>query len=257
MKCPKCGYLGFEDLDRCRHCGYDFSLMAAATPPVAAAAPGALGTFPEDDLPLFGPPIPDEVPLITRPSPPRPPLSVRRATPEVRRAAPTPMRTPMLDLEPPATPTLDDIPEAGEPAARPLEDAALGARAAALAIDVAVLALIDAAVVYLTLEVLGLGFGDIRLLSPGPLGAFLLALNGAYLVAFTAGGQTLGKMAAGIRVVAVDARRSVNLSRAFARECLWVVLAVPAGLGLLPGVLSRDRRGLHDRLAGTRVIRAL
>src|SRR5262245_29524070 len=26
MKCPKCGYLGFETSDRCRHCGYDFSL---------------------------------------------------------------------------------------------------------------------------------------------------------------------------------------------------------------------------------------
>ena len=26
MKCPKCGYLGFESGDRCRNCGYDFSL---------------------------------------------------------------------------------------------------------------------------------------------------------------------------------------------------------------------------------------
>lgn len=28
MKCPKCGYLGFESGDRCRNCGYDFSLPA-------------------------------------------------------------------------------------------------------------------------------------------------------------------------------------------------------------------------------------
>src|SRR5215510_7647625 len=26
MKCPKCGYLGFERVERCRNCGYDFSL---------------------------------------------------------------------------------------------------------------------------------------------------------------------------------------------------------------------------------------
>src|SRR5438876_10475376 len=26
MKCPKCGYLGFEPVDRCRNCGFDFSL---------------------------------------------------------------------------------------------------------------------------------------------------------------------------------------------------------------------------------------
>ena len=27
MKCPKCNYLGFETGDRCRHCGYNFSLI--------------------------------------------------------------------------------------------------------------------------------------------------------------------------------------------------------------------------------------
>src|SRR6058998_691319 len=26
MKCPKCGYLGFERVERCRNCGYEFSL---------------------------------------------------------------------------------------------------------------------------------------------------------------------------------------------------------------------------------------
>ena len=34
--------------------------------------------------------------------------------------------------------------------------------------------------------------------------AFLLVQNVGYLVAFTVGGQTLGKMAAGIKVVAGD-----------------------------------------------------
>ena len=33
MKCPKCHYLGFETGDRCKHCGYDFSLMAPASEP--------------------------------------------------------------------------------------------------------------------------------------------------------------------------------------------------------------------------------
>lgn len=34
MKCPKCSYLGFETGDRCRNCGYDFSLIldSKATP---------------------------------------------------------------------------------------------------------------------------------------------------------------------------------------------------------------------------------
>ena len=33
MKCPKCGYLGFEAVDRCRNCGYDFSLTPSAALP--------------------------------------------------------------------------------------------------------------------------------------------------------------------------------------------------------------------------------
>jgi uncharacterized RDD family membrane protein YckC len=33
MKCPKCGYLGFETTDRCRNCQYDFSLSAPSSEP--------------------------------------------------------------------------------------------------------------------------------------------------------------------------------------------------------------------------------
>jgi uncharacterized RDD family membrane protein YckC len=33
MKCPKCGYLGFETTDRCRNCQYDFSLAPFAHEP--------------------------------------------------------------------------------------------------------------------------------------------------------------------------------------------------------------------------------
>jgi uncharacterized RDD family membrane protein YckC len=45
MKCPKCGYLGFETSDRCRNCGYDFSLAAESSgaselPLHATAGPG-------------------------------------------------------------------------------------------------------------------------------------------------------------------------------------------------------------------------
>ena len=30
MRCPKCSYLSYDDVERCRNCGYDFSL--ATTP---------------------------------------------------------------------------------------------------------------------------------------------------------------------------------------------------------------------------------
>jgi uncharacterized RDD family membrane protein YckC len=126
----------------------------------------------------------------------------------------------------------------------------------AVVIDVLILAIIDAVVVYFTVQICGLTLNDLGVLPKGPLVAFLLVQNGGYLVAFTAGGQTLGKMALGIRVVPSESTSTLDLGRAFLRTVMWVILAVPAGLGFVSAVVSRDHRGLHDRFAGTRVVRA-
>jgi uncharacterized RDD family membrane protein YckC len=40
------------------------------------------------------------------------------------------------------------------------------------------------------------------------------------------------------------------------RTAAWLVLAIPAGLGFITALFSPDHRGLHDRIAGTRVVRA-
>jgi uncharacterized RDD family membrane protein YckC len=127
---------------------------------------------------------------------------------------------------------------------------------AAVAIDLGLLAAVDALVVYFTMKICGLTSADLHMLPLAPLIAFLVVQNGGYLVAFTAGGQTLGKMAAGIRVVGDAPGDPVDLGRAVLRELLWLVLAVPAGLGFLSALFSADRRGLHDRFARTRVVRA-
>jgi len=316
MKCPKCGYLGFEDVQRCRNCGYDFSLSppsptpdltirrdadtpsplddlilvdnaTAPLPPrmtdlaadvdrtlgaedVPASAPGlATSRSPGPrtreasaplELPLFGPPIPDDEPLITRPSPPRAPLAVRRSTPDVPRMRAEQPRAPMLDLSNDAS-LADESPVAGQSAPAwtndgSPRDAPVAARLIAVVIDLLILAIIDAVVVYFTVQICGITLNDLGVLPKGPLMAFLLVQNGGYLVAFTAGGQTLGKMALGIRVVPSESTSTLDLGRAFLRTVMWVILAVPAGLGFVSAVVSRDHRGLHDRFAGTRVIRA-
>jgi uncharacterized RDD family membrane protein YckC len=135
------------------------------------------------------------------------------------------------------------------------ENAGIGARLVAVIIDVLILAVTDVAVVYFTMQILDLSMADLWMLPKGPLLAFLLVQNGGYLVAFTAGGQTLGKMVAGIRVVPEGSEASLDLGRAFLRTLMWLLLAVPAGLGFLTALFSRDHRGLHDRFAGTRVVR--
>jgi uncharacterized RDD family membrane protein YckC len=302
MKCPKCGYLGFEHVERCRNCGYDFSLTAAAVPPdlslrlddsagplddlalidrsTPKPAPRAMidarpdldrlvgfppSTPPEDsERPLFGSPAPDDEPLITRASAPRQPLAVRRATPEVPRVRPGQPRIQSLDLgiddtlgEPPAGPRVVTRRGSHHTNAAPAETqpAGLGARFVAVAIDTVILAAIDVAVIYFTLQICGITVDELGILPKGPLIAFLLVQNVGYLVTFTAGGQTLGKMATGIRVVSAEPDGSLDLGRAFLRELMWLVLAFPAGLGLVSALFSRDRRGLHDRFAGTRVVR--
>jgi uncharacterized RDD family membrane protein YckC len=325
MKCPKCGYLGFERADRCRNCQYDFSLAspipdpdltirrepeqhanaleelslidaasswgapperlreeadldrlfgapepnfhAASAPQVSTAGIAAVPrTASVEELPLFGPPIPDDEPLITRASPPRTPLAVRRRTPDVPR---------LRSEVPPRTPTLDLALEiADDPSMMPVvlpadrttvkvwndaaqsEDAGIGARLVAVVLDLLILAIVDVAVIYFTMQLCYLTADDLWVLPKGPLLAFFLLQNGGYLVAFTAGGQTLGKMATGIRVVQSESDASLDLGRAFLRTLMWAVLAVPAGLGFLTALFSRDHRGLHDRFAGTRVVRA-
>ena len=262
MKCPKCGYLGYDHVDRCRNCGYEFSLATPAAGGELTLRPGVAEERAPDDLPLFGLPVEDDVPLITRASPPRPPLAVRRATPEVPRLRAETLRTPVLDFPPPEerrpagrAPTPARAPAPALAPQAPAEAAGFWRRGAALLVDGVLLLGVDAAVIYFTMQVCGLGLREVRVLPKAPLLVFLLAQNAAYLVAFTLGGQTLGKMAAGIRVVAEDAGERLGLGRCVLRTLVWGALAVPAGLGFLSIFFGRDHRGLHDRFAGTRVVR--
>ena len=137
-----------------------------------------------------------------------------------------------------------------------LEPASMLSRLVAAAVDLTILAVIDIVVIYFTMQICGLTIDDLSVLPKGPLLAFLLVQNGGYLVAFTAGGQTLGKMAAGIKVVASESDATLDIGHSILRTAVWAALAVPAGLGFLTAFFSRDRRGLHDRRAGTRVVRA-
>ena len=68
-------------------------------------------------------------------------------------------------------------------------------------------------------------------------------------------GTALIEFALVLPILCVLAMGMLDFGRALIRELAWFALAVPAGLGLLT-VLSRDHRGIHDRCAGTRVVRA-
>jgi uncharacterized RDD family membrane protein YckC len=285
MRCPKCHYISFESGQRCRNCGYDFSLAVesrsagpADLPIAVANAPeGPLGDFvleaarpvppraPDtaSDLPLFSRAVSDRAAV--PPPTPRPPLAVRRPAPVLPRPRPAPVDEPTLDLSAP-----EGIRAARARNVQPPEDAAepvdtamapLGRRIAAGLLDAILMGSIHAAVIYLTLRLCGLTTQEVRVLPPVPLAAFLLMLTSGYLVSFTvAGGQTIGKMIAGIRVVPLPERdpgnARVTLGSALVRAAGCLLSLLAAGLGYVPALLGQDRRAFHDRLAETRVVRA-
>jgi len=281
-KCPKCQYFSFDSGDRCRNCGYDFSLaldlppadleIQNGTEPIGPLSDFSLQDTPDTPhLPLFTPGDPD-APLVTPGATPRAPLSVRRGPPVPERPArPKPRveagQSPRLALDTAEIPVVAPRPPRAQTAEAPYEapddediqPAGAIARVGAAMIDLVLLGGINLMVLYFTLKVCDLTFAEVLLLPLAPLLSFLVLLDGGYLSTFVAaGGQTIGKMATGIRVVSADPSslsERVTFGHAIVRAAGYIVALAPAGLGFLPVFFGRDRRGLHDRLADTRVIR--
>jgi uncharacterized RDD family membrane protein YckC len=311
MKCPKCGYLGFETTDRCRNCGYDFSL-AAPPPPAELPLREDADESPLADLALHDEPPGEEEdvalhereaagfgrPEPRRPTPPAPlqvstppgdsdrnldapvasaqeesgedlplfaprpagtPLAVRRPgheVPKARRTTTRPARmdTPVLPL---GAESRSNEPDRSKPARpRPPDLAGMGGRLAAAAIDLTLLVAIDVAVVWLTLRIAGLSptRQDLLVIRPVPMVGFLLVMAFLYLTGFTVGGgQTIGKMLTGIRVTGDDGR-GVDITGAVVRALGCLAAVATFGLLYAPAFFGTDRRAVHDRMAGTRVV---
>jgi uncharacterized RDD family membrane protein YckC len=291
MRCPKCQYISFDSGERCRNCGYEFALSAdeqpvdvriardepesaprgsnafnaldaPLAPPSASDRPvQTLGrrSLTAADLPLFTERVADDqAPLVTPPAVPRAPLSVRKAAPVRPRSRGPAADDLPLGLPDAAKARRSEAPDAGTATAG-IAAAGAGRRIGAGLIDVTILGSIAAAVVLLTLRVSGLTTAQWRILPVAPMLSFLLLLCGGYFVLFTAaGGQTIGKMTTGIRVVnaaeAMPARVAFGTAVVRTVSCLGSVLAL--GAGFFPILFSADRRAFHDRVAETRVVAA-
>lgn len=276
MKCPKCSYVGYEATDRCRHCGYDFSLVLPEQVPHAPAprmepvplpamarerlTPAAPAVPPAEDLPLrvveTAAAAASAADLFAEPPPPAgTPLAVRRTTERVRSRGTGPVKRPrpaLLDAtqeEPAADAAIDATDTAAPDAAAPPV-----ARLLSAGLDVLLLLVIDASVVYFTAKIANIPLNDIILLPLAPLATFLVGLNMAYLTVFTAnGGQTLGKMAAGLRVEGTDG--PLTFGDAAVRVVVAILGGLAAGAGFLPALWRHDRRAVHDQIAHTRVVK--
>ena len=275
MKCPKCQYFSFDSGERCRNCGYDFSLVVDLPPADlviqdGTEAIGPLADFSLNDL--LTPGGDPDAPLVTPGATPRAPLAVRRTAPVAPRPKPR-RETGRIDREPRLaldTAEMALVPERTAVAV-PVTDpfildslpvvAPAGARLLGGVIDLALVAGIDVVVVYFTLKICELTFAEVLTLPRAPLLSFLVLLNGGYLSTFVAAsGPTIGKMAAGIRVIPADpaapASERVSFGQAVVRAAGYLVSALPVGAGFVPAFFGQERRALHDRLADTRVVKA-
>ena len=74
-------------------------------------------------------------------------------------------------------------------------------------------------------------------------------------VLHTLGGQTVGKLVVGVRVVATDGEL-LPLGAAFLRTVVhWLSFSLMLGVGHVIAGLRKDKRALHDLVAGSRVDR--
>jgi len=84
---------------------------------------------------------------------------------------------------------------------------------------------------------------------------WLLGWVGAYLVyCWVRGGQTLAMKAWRLRLETVDGG-TVSLPRALVRYVAAVAGMLPFAAGFFWALVDRDRQCLHDRIAGTRLVR--
>jgi uncharacterized RDD family membrane protein YckC len=122
-------------------------------------------------------------------------------------------------------------------------------RLVAFAIDLVVIGLAQ-----LVLQVVAAArLGDRAL---GAVGFFTFVFAVAYpTVLHAIAGQTLGKLAMRVRVVALDGE-PLPLGASFLRAVVfWAAIPLTLGIGHIVGGLRRDKRAFHDLLAGSRADR--
>ncbi len=123
-------------------------------------------------------------------------------------------------------------------------------------IDLAFVSLIQLTLFYLTTHLVAQRLGALptsAVVAMGLVGAVLAA--GYFLFFWSLSGQTLGKLLTGGRVVYAGGEGALGFSRAAVRLVGVCLSAVPLGAGFVGLWTDTERRGWHDRMAGTKVIR--
>ena len=279
MRCSKCKQIVHEDGGNCQNCGQDLAMMVdverarALDASVKVEALGPLGDFPlnvhgtlpmeahskilvrqttskavRSGLPLF--PFPQELghELTVASSARGSESMVPKLQTESFRSVET---AGSLEFDP--DDDVEDLTKIESSTGKSV-GILLVRRVGAGLLDLLLLLGVDAAVIYLTIRLTGVPLSAPHWLPAAPLATFLSLLNLGYVISLTAlGGQTIGKMAWGLRVV-TEAGTAVTLVQSIKRTAGYVISVLPAGLGFA-GLFFAKRVTLHDLIAHTRVVK--
>ena len=133
-------------------------------------------------------------------------------------------------------------------------------RGAALVVDFVLFFLVESSFRYAAYRLWG---DDVRDPDGGGASLVVRMLASVFTLVFAAlyttvlhamGGQTVGKMLVGIRVLGADGV-GLPLGAALLRYFAYFASAAPFAMGFVMAGLRRDRRALHDLIAGSRVDR--
>jgi len=252
MKCPKCGFLTFDNLDSCKRCGADWTPERARLSGLSQAR----GRKKPDSTP------PEET-------------SLESSHPESTSAA-EPVPTPVLPtVRPPGvlgvrlrideefdrlyTNLKGEEQKVGE-----VRWGGFFRRCCAFAIDVTVLSLFSLFLLYVVYVGYSVGLTAhhqtitfdrfISFLQLFILSWFLL-VSGYFVLLHGMAGTTVGKWVFGLRVVGAN-KAPVSYRQAMVRWFGYVAFGF-FGIGFLWILLSREKRAWHDLLARTWVVRDL
>jgi uncharacterized RDD family membrane protein YckC len=151
------------------------------------------------------------------------------------------------------------IPDVADAASEPFIGFGLaspGERVLSGFIDLAFVSLIQLTLFYLTTHLVAQRLGALpasAVVAMGLVGAVLAA--GYFLFFWSLSGQTLGKLLTGGRVVNAGGEGALGISRAAIRLVGACLSLLPLGAGFMGLWTDTERRGWHDRMAGTKVVR--
>jgi len=252
MKCPKCGFLTFDNLDSCKRCGADWA-------PARARLSGrsqARGKKEPDRTP------PEETLLESSH-----PESTSSAEPVPTPVLPTVHPQGVLGLKVRIDEEFDRLYtnlKGEEQKAGEVRWGGFYRRAMAFYIDVAVLSLFSYFLFYMIYVGYSVGltahhqtitfdrfisFLQLFILS------WVFLVSGYFVLLHGMAGRTVGKWVLGLRVVGAN-KAPISYRQAMMRWLGYVAFAF-FGIGFLWILLNREKRAWHDLLAGTWVVRDL